>query len=53
MKPAMRAIESKYREALEEYFENADERPLLKAYELGRDAVAHGLGVLELSLIHI
>jgi signal transduction histidine kinase len=41
-----------YGDALASYLVQADERALGKAYELGRRAIAHQIGVLEIARIH-
>ena len=45
-------IEKQYRIVLQEYLTRTDEEALFHAYELGRQAVAKGLGVLEIADIH-
>ena len=42
----------RYAAALAEYLDVADEASLEHAYELGRDAMAQGLGVLDLASVH-
>ncbi|MBI3622141.1 MAG: hypothetical protein HY208_08150 [Nitrospirae bacterium] len=41
-----------YRSALQHYVEGAGEAALEQAYELGRRAIAEGLGVLEMAMAH-
>ena len=41
-----------YAVALEAYLADADEAGLERAYELGREAISQGLGVIELASIH-
>ncbi|HLY60591.1 MAG TPA: PAS domain S-box protein [Terriglobia bacterium] len=41
-----------YGAALKSYLENLNEEDLHKAYQLGRDALAHGRGLLEMTIVH-
>jgi len=45
-------LAAQYRRALEDYLDGAGETALARAYELGRKAVADGLGVLEMAALH-
>ena len=42
----------RYAEALEDFLAVSDEANLERAYDFGRDAIAQGLGVLDLAAIH-
>jgi PAS domain S-box-containing protein len=46
------AFAAEYASVLQEYVSGAGEAALARAYELGRKAVAAGLGILELALVH-
>lgn len=46
------ALTEQYAEALRLYFERGEEQELLRAYQLGRDGLAAGLGVLEIAALH-
>jgi PAS domain S-box-containing protein len=46
------SIRSGYASALREYIAKAEEAALERAYELGRQAIAAGLGVLEMTELH-
>ena len=54
MGPQIRAIEfhRSYAAAFDAYIAESNERTLHAAYELGRGAVAHGLGVVEVAAVH-
>ncbi len=52
MPSTIRELERRYRLALEVFIELEGEDALQKAYEVGRDLITSGLGVLELSAIH-
>jgi light-regulated signal transduction histidine kinase (bacteriophytochrome) len=41
-----------YVAALEDYLSNADEAALSRSYELGRSAMARGMGVLDMAALH-
>ena len=41
-----------YRVAFLRYLPRGEEEPLHKGYELGRDAVEHGISILELARVH-
>jgi signal transduction histidine kinase len=45
-------FEGEYRSALQAYLEGAGEAALQRAYELGRQAIASGVGVLEMATLH-
>ena len=45
-------LAAQYRRALEDYLDGAGETALARAYELGRKAIADGLGVLEMAALH-
>src|SRR5690348_16214971 len=51
MIPDARLVE-KYTAALKSYFENFNEQDLEKAYQLGRTALAEGVGLLEMAIVH-
>lgn len=48
----MNGLASHYKRALQDYLEGAGEVALQKAYELGRQAMADGLGALDLARIY-
>lgn len=52
MKTALRELAEQYSRALVGYFERGGEDALLEAYQLGREALAEGLGVLEMAALH-
>jgi signal transduction histidine kinase len=52
VKPAFRDLTEAYAMALEEYLDGAGEAALLRAYQLGRQAVTERLGVLEMAAVH-
>lgn len=52
MNAAIDAFRVSYAHAFRDYLFDAGERTLRVAYELGRQAVAHELSVLELALVH-
>jgi signal transduction histidine kinase len=45
-------LTAKYSQALRDYCASASEEALLRAYQLGRQAVRQGVGVLELAEVH-
>jgi signal transduction histidine kinase len=45
-------LTGQYSRALLTYLERGGEDALLQAYQVGRDALAHGLGVLEVAALH-
>ncbi|HEV8572851.1 MAG TPA: ATP-binding protein [Actinomycetota bacterium] len=45
-------LAEQYREALETYLTSADESGLWRAYDLGRQSLQSGIGVLDLVLLH-
>lgn len=51
-KDAVRRFQARYVDALREFLERPGEVPLLEAYEMGRDALAGGLGVVDMAEIH-
>lgn len=52
MKTALRELAEQYSQALVAYFERGGEDSLLQAYQLGREGLAEGLGVLEMAALH-
>lgn len=48
----IRALGDRYKQALTEYVDGAGEEALLHAYELGRQSLADGFGVLEIAALH-
>jgi hypothetical protein len=52
VRPALARVGAAYASAFPRYLEDRGEATLRAAYELGREAVAEGLGVLELAAIH-
>lgn len=52
MKPELRTLADAYKGALREYLERGGEAPLYRAYQIGRDALGSGLGVLEVAAAH-
>lgn len=52
MKAALRELTDQYSAALREYCAGGGEAPLLRAYQLGRNAVNAGVGVLEIATLH-
>ena len=52
MKAAWRRLGEAYEGALVEYGGNGTEDYLLQAYQLGRQAIADGMGVLEMAALH-
>ncbi|HSB60477.1 MAG TPA: HAMP domain-containing sensor histidine kinase, partial [Vicinamibacteria bacterium] len=52
MKAGLEDLTEEYAAALREYLEGGGESPLFRAYQLGRDAVSSGLGVLEVAALH-
>jgi len=52
MKAAVKGLAFEYSAALLEYLGGGGEAALLRAYQLGRAALAEGLGVLELAALH-
>ncbi len=51
-KDQTRSLERAYTRALEDYVSNGGENALQSAYEIGRTALAGGLGVLEMASMH-
>jgi len=49
---ARRELLEEYRRALADHLEGSGEAALARAYELGRRAIAEGLGVLEMAALH-
>jgi len=52
MTTALKDLTGEYAAALREYLEEGGESPLFRAYQIGRDAVSAGLGVLEVAALH-
>jgi len=52
VKTVLKSILDEYATALHEYLEFGGEAALLRAYQLGRGALAEGLGVLEMAALH-
>jgi signal transduction histidine kinase len=52
VKAELREIAGEYAVALRAYLEAGGEEALLRAYQLGREGVARGLGVLEMAALH-
>jgi signal transduction histidine kinase len=52
VKTALPELTEQYSAALREYCGGGGEAALLRAYQLGRDAVAVGVGVLEMAALH-
>lgn len=52
MKPELHELTGQYKAALREYCAGGGEAPLLRAYQLGRDAVGAGVGVLDMASLH-
>jgi two-component system sensor histidine kinase UhpB len=52
MKDIVQPLAEQYQDALRDYLGGAAEAALQRGYELGRQAVADGLGVLEVAAIH-
>lgn len=52
MKGTLSALEARYKAALQDYLDGAGETALQQAYELGRNALNEGLGVLEVAALH-
>lgn len=52
MKAELRGIARQYAGALRAYLEAGEEEALLRAYQLGREGLARGLGVLEMAALH-
>jgi signal transduction histidine kinase len=50
--PALEELAGQYPNALREYCEGGGEAALLRAYQLGRQAVSAGVGVLEVAALH-
>ncbi len=48
----IQALADRYRQTLAEYVDGAGEEALLHAYDLGRQSIASGLGVLEIAALH-
>ena len=49
---ARKSLAGEYASALRDYVLGAGEAALTRAYELGRWAASHGVGILELALVH-
>ncbi|HSF15237.1 MAG TPA: HAMP domain-containing sensor histidine kinase [Vicinamibacteria bacterium] len=52
MKGTVEKLTEAYALALEDYLKGAGEEALLRAYQIGREAVSKGLGVLEIAAVH-
>ena len=52
MNDSLRVLRDQYTRTLHDYLEDAGETNLHLAYELGRQALAEGLGVLEMASLH-
>jgi signal transduction histidine kinase len=52
MKDNLHKLAQQYKASLQDYLDNGEEAALQQAYELGRKALAEGLGVLEMVTIH-
>jgi len=52
MNDTMQQLAEQYRSALQDYLGGAAEAALQRGYELGRQAIADGLGVLDVAAIH-
>lgn len=52
MKPALHELTGQYKAALRDYCAGGGEAALLRAYQLGRDAVSAGVGVLDMASLH-
>jgi signal transduction histidine kinase len=52
MSTPARSLDMEYAAALRQHLSEAGEAPLQRAYELGRRALAEGLGVLEMAALH-
>src|ERR1051325_4372271 len=52
MSVSMEALVEQYSAALESYLNGAQEEALQSAYELGRRAIAEGVGVLDMAAVH-
>jgi PAS domain S-box-containing protein len=52
MAGSMEAMTDEYTASLESYLTDAPEEALQRAYEVGRKAVAEGVGVLEMAAVH-
>ena len=52
MKSQLEELSQQYRSALEHYLSFAEEAALESAYEIGRNALGDGLGVLEMASMH-
>ena len=50
--PAVRDLGPLYADAMEATPDHADEDALQRAYEIGRQGIARGIGLLELATIH-
>jgi signal transduction histidine kinase len=50
--PGLTALSEAYATALRDYLEHGGEAPLFKAYQIGRSALAAGLGALEVAAVH-
>ena len=52
MKASIKSLTDDYAAALRAYLEGGGEAPLFRAYQIGRSAVAAGIGVLEVAAAH-
>lgn len=52
MDDVLRGLVEHYRSALQDYVRGGGEAALERAYELGRRAIADGLGILEMAMVH-
>jgi signal transduction histidine kinase len=52
MKDTLQKLAQEYKSCLQDYLDGGEEAALQRAYELGRRALAEGLGVLEMVTIH-
>jgi signal transduction histidine kinase len=52
MSEQLRTLTHEYSMALQHYVSHQDEQALAQAYELGRQALADGLGVLDMATVH-
>jgi signal transduction histidine kinase len=52
MSTSVLTLADRYVDALTEHLHNPSETPLSRAYELGREAINHGMGLLDLLAVH-
>jgi len=52
MKETLQTLSRQYRQALEDYLAGSGETASLRAYELGRQAIADGVGLMDLAGVH-